>query len=85
MVDRVFSPEMRMDSQTKMGRRDFLSTTAALVGGVTTLGSTVSATDSEPLPEGIHPEDPLAQYWDKSVSHLVDVKLPQEMSLDGVK
>ncbi len=74
-----------MDSQTKMGRRDFLSTTAALVGGVTAMGSTGSPTDVAPLPEGIHSEDPLAQYWDKSVSHLIDVKLPPEISLDGVK
>jgi tRNA(Arg) A34 adenosine deaminase TadA len=74
-----------MDSQTKIGRRDFLSTTAALVGGVTTLGSRASTTDTEPLPVGIHPEDPLAQYWDKTVSHLVDLKLPPELSIDGIK
>ncbi len=84
VVDRSNSLEMRMDSQTKMGRRDFRP--RPLCGGAwTALGSTGSPTDAAPLPQGIHFEDPLAQYRNKSVSHLIDVKLPPEISLDGVK
>jgi|ERR1700687_3817063 len=70
-----------------MDRRDFLLTTAATVGGATTLGTAAVSPvvgDSK-LPEGIHPDEPLAQYWQKTVSHLTEVKLPLELSTDVAK
>jgi tRNA(Arg) A34 adenosine deaminase TadA len=74
-----------MDAESKIGRRDFLSTTAATVGSVTALRAAAPVNPETPLPKGIHPEDPLAQYWAKNVSHLVDVTLPPEISSDAVQ
>lgn len=76
-----------MKHQSRIGRRNFLSTTAATIGAVTALGTpeAIRADGDVPLPAGIHPEDPLAQYWQKSVSHLIDVTLPPEMQFDGAK
>jgi tRNA(Arg) A34 adenosine deaminase TadA len=76
-----------MDSHGMINRRNFLSTTAASVAGVTALGAATVSPEggNTPLPEGIHPGDPLARYWQKSVSHLIDVKLPPELSTDVVK
>jgi len=78
---------LEMSGIESVNRRDFLLTTAVLVGGVSGL---VSAGDSrrhmeDKLPEGIHNNDPLAQYWQKSVSNLVDVQLPDELSTDSVR
>jgi tRNA(Arg) A34 adenosine deaminase TadA len=76
-----------MNNHRSIARRDFLLTTAATVGGVTALGPTAVSPEggNTDLPEGIHPEDPLAQYWQKSVSHLIEVNLPPELSTDVVK
>src|SRR5258708_14220206 len=76
-----------MDSHGMIDRRNFLSTTAATVGGVTALGAGAVLPEGcdAHLPEGIHPGDPLARYWQKSVCQLIDVKLPPELSSDVVK
>lgn len=75
-----------MNSHSKVNRRNFLSTTAATVGGVTALGAVgASAGGDDTLPEGILPADPLAQFWPKTVSHLVDVQSPPELADEAVQ
>jgi tRNA(Arg) A34 adenosine deaminase TadA len=75
-----------MSFQNAMDRRNFLSTVAAAVGGGSILSAvSVSPDGKEPLPEGILPGDPLAHYWQKNVSNLIDVKLPQELSLEAIQ
>ena len=76
-----------MKSQNIIDRRDFLSATAAAMGGVITLRAVPAAsTASEtPLPDGILPSDPLAHYWKKPVSCLIDVELPSELSQESVQ
>jgi tRNA(Arg) A34 adenosine deaminase TadA len=75
-----------MKSQNIIDRRNFLSATAATIGGVITLRAVAVSPESEtPLPEGILPSDPLARYWKKPVSHLIDVDLPSELSQESVR
>src|ERR1700691_2836503 len=75
-----------MNFHKSVDRRFFLSTMATAVGGLTTLSAVAASPSGEAaLPEGILPGDPLAQYWQKSVSHLVEVKLPQEVSLEAIQ
>jgi tRNA(Arg) A34 adenosine deaminase TadA len=67
-------------------RRNFLSTAAATIGGVTAFGASATSADGDAaLPEGIFPGDPLAQFWPKTVSHLIDVHLPPELALEAVQ
>jgi tRNA(Arg) A34 adenosine deaminase TadA len=78
--------EARMSEYGRVNRREFLLTTAATVGGATTLGATaLPSSDEAALPQGIHAEDPLAQYWQKRVSDLIQVKLAPELANEGVK
>jgi tRNA(Arg) A34 adenosine deaminase TadA len=65
----------------EMHRRSFLSTTLTSLGAVALSAVPTPAVEEATLPEGILPTDPLARYWLKNVSHLIDVKLPQELSL----
>jgi tRNA(Arg) A34 adenosine deaminase TadA len=70
----------------RVNRRDFLLATAATVGGATALGATALPSSSEAaLPQGIHAADPLAQYWQKTVSDLIQVKLTPELANEVVK
>jgi tRNA(Arg) A34 adenosine deaminase TadA len=77
----------KMQSHSSINRRDFLLTTAGTIGGATALSATPASAQSADadLPAGIHPGDPLAQYWHQAVSHLVDVKFPAALSNDVVK
>jgi hypothetical protein len=73
-------------SQNIIDRRNFLSATAATIGGVITLRAVAASPESEtPLPDGILSSDPLAHYWKKPVSHLIDVDLPSGLSQESVR
>ena len=74
-----------MSAYGRINRRDFLSA-AATVGGVTTLNAVTPLSEGDQrLPEGILPGDPLAQFWPKTVSHLVDVQPPPELADQAVQ
>jgi hypothetical protein len=74
-----------MRSQTGMHRRVFLSAATATVLAAPIFAAGASPDDAAPLPEGILPGDPLAQYWRKNVSHLIDVQTPPELSQEQVR
>jgi tRNA(Arg) A34 adenosine deaminase TadA len=74
-----------MNSHKVMHRRAFLSATTATALAAPLIAAGASPDDEAPLPQGILPGDPLAQYWRKSVSHLIDVRLPQELSQEQVR
>ena len=77
----------QMDEHGRIKRRDFLATTAAVAGGVASLAAATAspARGETALPQGIHTEDPLAQYWQKAVSDLIEVKPAAELTNDVVR
>jgi tRNA(Arg) A34 adenosine deaminase TadA len=75
-----------MNFHKAIDRRNFISMMASSVGGMTALSAVgVSPEGDAPLPQGILPGDPLAQFWHKNVSHLIEVKLPQELSREAIQ
>jgi tRNA(Arg) A34 adenosine deaminase TadA len=76
-----------LNALNSINRRDFLTTTALAFGGLSGPTHTRASdrADGPPLPEGILPGDPLAQYWNKHVSTLVDVQLPRDLALPAVQ
>jgi tRNA(Arg) A34 adenosine deaminase TadA len=76
-----------MENHGSINRRDFLLTTAATVGVDSALAAAAAPTTSfeAELPQGIHSKDPLAQFWQKPVSDLIEVKLAPELTSEVVK
>lgn len=74
-----------MNSYKGMYRRAFLSATTATALAARLIAAGASPDNEAPLPQGILPGDPLAQYWRKNVSHLIDVQPPQELSRGQVQ
>lgn len=74
-----------MNSHKGMHRRAFLSTTTAVALAAPLIAAGASPYDDVPLPQGILPGDPLAQYLNKKVSQLIEVQPPKELSQEQVK
>ena len=76
-----------MSNPTRLNRRDFLVSTAATAGEASAIAA-VSASlgySEIKLPLGIHPGDPLGEFWKRMVADLVQVKLGPEFELEAVK
>src|ERR1700738_3413746 len=84
-VNREYLREEYMNSYKGMHRRAFLSATTATALAAPLIAAGASPDDEAPLPQDILPGDPLAQYWNKKVSHLIDVQPPKELSQEQVK
>jgi tRNA(Arg) A34 adenosine deaminase TadA len=74
-----------MGSESGLNRRVFLAATAATALARSVNAARAVADDATPLPRGILPGDPLAQYWNRKVSHLIDVELPDELAQEKVR
>jgi len=74
-----------MNPDTRMRRRSFLAATTAAAFVSPLIAVRPLPDDEAPLPEGILPGDPLAQYWNRKVSHLIDVQPPKELLQEQVR
>jgi tRNA(Arg) A34 adenosine deaminase TadA len=78
--------EKQMNSEKHFKRQKLPSAPSNIAGtAAPEIAAAPASGGDAPLPEGIHPGNPLAQYWRKAVFQLIDVKLPPEELTDVAK